>query len=334
MTAALEFTDVSVRYRNTWGRGVQALDGMDLVVEPGAIFGLLGPNGAGKSTAVYVALGLIRPQGGSCRVFGRVLERGSEAFHDIGYLPEEAHYHNDLTVREALTIYALLSDPARSWPVDETLDRVGMLAAADRRLGTCSKGMRQRLGLAQAIIHRPRLLILDEPTRGLDPVIVHSFRVVLEELAREGTTIFLNSHVLSEVEQICTRVAILTSGRVALTGSLKDLLPVGEGYRVRYATADGNGGALLHGAVRRDDHWEATVPEAALDAAWTTLRAGKASILLVERHRQSLEELFVRTVSTGTVSTGTVATGAITAGAHTAATTPPHVSPASKDTSA
>lgn len=309
MTAAVEFSDVSVRYRSFLGRGVQALKGLDLSVESGSVFGLLGPNGAGKSTAVYVALGLIRPQGGSCRVFGRVLERGSTAFQEIGYLPEEAHYHADLTVREALGFYARLTDPSRSWGIDETLERVGMLAAANRRLGTCSKGMRQRLGLAQAIIHRPRLLVLDEPTRGLDPVIVHAFRVILEELAREGTTIFLNSHVLSEVEQICTRVAIMNGGRVVLSGSLKDLLPVGDAYRIRYATPDGADG-ILAGSSRRDDHWEASVPAVELDQAWSSLRAVNASIHLLERRRQTLEELFVRTVSDGGTDTPQAGVGA------------------------
>lgn len=305
MTTAITFEDVSVRFggyrfNDRWrlpgrfGRGVQALDGLTLDVEAGSIFGLLGPNGAGKSTAVYVALGLIHPDRGACRVFGQVLERGAEIFRDIGFLPEEAHYHGDLTVREALTYYAQLTDPKRAWPIDETLERVGMLESANRRLGACSKGMRQRLGLAQAVIHRPRLIILDEPTRGLDPIAVHTFRVIIEDLTRGGTTIFLNSHVLSEVELFCTRVAILEHGRVVLQGALRDLLTVGDQFRVRYATENSCG---ITNATRHDGQWEAFVPESQLDQTWSKLRSAGATIHLIERRRQTLEELFVKTVS-------------------------------------
>lgn len=292
MTAALEFDGVSVSFSSglIGRRYIHALRDFSLEIEEGSIFGLLGPNGAGKSTAVYVALGLLRPNAGSCRILGEHPTPGAPVFGSIGYLPEEPHYHDFLTVREALAFYARLFSPAHALPLDETLARVGMLDSADRMLRQCSKGMKQRLGLAQAIIHKPRVLILDEPTRGLDPMIVRDFRTIMQELNREGTTILVNSHVLSEVEMTCTRVAILKSGRIAVTGKIEDLLTLKDTFEIRYEAVSG---LDLPGAAHVDGVWHVEVTEPDLDAAWAHLRQNDARLLTLTRMKKSLEEIFV-----------------------------------------
>jgi len=206
----------------------KALAGLDLQVHEGDFFGLLGENGAGKSTALHCVLGLLRPTAGRVSVFGQTPEPGGSLFRDVGYLPEEPHYHNYLTVEEATVYYASLSGVAS--PRDrarEMLDRLGLADHRDRPIARCSKGMRQKVGIAQCVLHRPRLLLLDEPMRGLDPMTVHLFRSLLVDLHREGTTVVMSSHLLSEVEQVATRVAIVHRGKLVAQDDLATL--VGEG---------------------------------------------------------------------------------------------------------
>lgn len=299
MNAALNFKNVSVSFSTGLFRQgkVQALDGLNLEVQDGSIFGILGANGAGKSTAVYVALGMLRPDRGRCEVYGEKLTPGCQGMRQIGYLPEEAHYHGFLRVKEALYYYSRLVEPDHDFDIDDALARVGMLESKDRFLKECSKGMRQRLGLAQAIIHRPRLLILDEPTRGLDPVIVHDFRHIIEDLNKAGTTIFLNSHVLSEVEMICTRVGIMNEGKLVLEGDLDELLSSVGKYRVRYRTEADLG---FPGVVNDGGTWDAVIAEEDLGTAWDKLRSDGVELLKIEKERRTLEEVFVETVVPGT----------------------------------
>ena len=215
-----------VRFRRGWRRTpFKALDGLDLEVREGDFFGLLGQNGAGKSTALNCLLGLLRPDAGRVRVLGQVPEAGGALFRDIGYLPEEPHYHAYLTVEEATIYYASLSgvDSPRV-RAREMLDRLGLAEHLDRPIGRCSKGMRQKVGIAQCLLHRPRLLLLDEPMRGLDPMTVHLFRTMLVELQRAGSTIVMSSHLLSEVQQVATRVAIVDRGRLIVQEELAKLV--------------------------------------------------------------------------------------------------------------
>jgi Cu-processing system ATP-binding protein len=208
------------RVTRTFG-AVAALADVSLSVAEGERVALLGHNGAGKSTLMKIILGLIPATSGEVRVAGSA--PGSRAARQVtAYLPENAAFHPALTGREQIALYLRLrGEPAAK--ADDLLDRVGLGAAADRRIGTYSKGMRQRVGLAQALIGRPRLMVLDEPTSGLDPVSRREFYGILDALAREGTAILLSSHALTEVEARTDRIAILSKGRLVANDTLTAL---------------------------------------------------------------------------------------------------------------
>jgi ABC-2 type transport system ATP-binding protein len=209
-------------------RGVKlrAVDHLNLRVEPGQIYGLLGPNGSGKSTTIKMILGLLQPTAGECRVFGVPSDR-VEARRDVGYLPESPYFYRHLTGRELVRFYARmcgLRGAALSTRVGESLAIVDMTEAAERRVGTYSKGMLQRIGLAQALVHDPRLLILDEPTAGVDPVGSAAISGLILALKSRGKTVLITSHLLGQIEDICDRVAILDRGRLILEGAVQELV--------------------------------------------------------------------------------------------------------------
>jgi ABC-2 type transport system ATP-binding protein len=209
-------------------RGVKlrAVDRLDLRVEAGQVYGLLGPNGSGKSTTIKIILGLLEPTAGECRVFG-VPGARVEARLDVGYLPESPYFYRHLTGRELVTFYARICGlggkglPSR---VADVIAMVGLADAADRRVGTYSKGMLQRIGLAQAIVHDPRLVILDEPTAGVDPVGSAAISELILKLKSQGKTVLITSHLLTQIEDICDRVAILDHGQLMLEGAVRDLV--------------------------------------------------------------------------------------------------------------
>ena len=218
MEAALAVSGLEKRYGRT-----DALRGIDLEVGPGEMVGLLGPNGAGKSTLTKIACGLVRPTGGTARVLGQVA--GSEpARRQTGYLAELFRFPGWATAKELLTLHQRLAgsdgDAAER---AELLELVGLRDAAATRIGTMSKGMQQRLGLAQALVGSPRLLLLDEPTSALDPAGRRVVRQVLIELRSRGISALINSHLLTEVERTCDRVTILSDGRVVATGTPDEL---------------------------------------------------------------------------------------------------------------
>jgi ABC-2 type transport system ATP-binding protein len=218
VSAAFECSELSKRYG-----GTVALAGVDLEVQPGELVGLLGPNGAGKSTLVKIACGLVGPSEGEARVAGEAA--GSPAARSaIGYLAELFRFPEWLRADELLVLHQRLagSDGGRA-ERDELLELVGLDDAADRKVGAMSKGMQQRLGIAQALVGAPRLLMLDEPTSALDPVGRRIVRNLLLELKRRGVAVLLNSHLLSEVERVCDRVAILVGGRIVARGSPAEL---------------------------------------------------------------------------------------------------------------
>jgi len=201
--------------------GVQALTDVSLTVAPGERVALLGHNGAGKSTLMKIVLGLITHTSGTVQVLGAA-PGSAQARQGVAYLPESAAFHPALTGREQISHYLRLrGHPARE--ASDLLDRVGLGHAADRRIGTYSKGMRQRVGLAQALIGTPRLLVLDEPTSGLDPVSRRDFYTILDDLAAAGAAILLSSHALTEVEARTDRMVILSKGHLVAEGSLSDL---------------------------------------------------------------------------------------------------------------
>ncbi len=209
-------------------RGVKlrAVDHVDLRVEAGSIYGLLGPNGSGKSTTIKLLLGLLEPTAGTCTVFG-VPSTDVAARAAVGYLPEAPYFYRHLTGRELVRFYGRLSGlggrdlEARS---GEVLATVGMAEAADRRVGTYSKGMLQRIGLAQALVHDPQLLILDEPTAGVDPVGSAAMAELILGLKARGKTVLITSHLLGQIEDLCDRVAMLDRGRLVLEGAVRDLV--------------------------------------------------------------------------------------------------------------
>lgn len=209
--------------RKDYGR-VTALHGLTLQIPQGEVVGLLGHNGAGKTTTIKLILGLIAPSSGSVEVLGSSpCAKGARSLRmRWGYLPENVCFYNQLTGREVLDYFARLKR-VRAGERDALLERVGLGEAADRRVKTYSKGMRQRLGLAQALLGQPRLLMLDEPTVGLDPIAVRDFFSTLDELRRQGTTVILSSHVLPGIEQHIDRVAILQAGALKALGTLEQL---------------------------------------------------------------------------------------------------------------
>jgi ABC-2 type transport system ATP-binding protein len=209
-------------------RGVKlrAVDNLSLEVGDNQVFGLLGPNGSGKSTTMKVILGLLEPTLGQCEIFGRP-SASVEARRLVGFLPESPYFYRFLSGRELVAFYAGLCGvprARRAARVAEVLELVDLTAAADRPVGTYSKGMLQRVGLAQAVVHDPRLVILDEPTAGVDPIGARAIAEMILELKRRGKTVLLCSHLLAQVEGVCDSLAILNQGRLVAAGNVRDLL--------------------------------------------------------------------------------------------------------------
>jgi ABC-2 type transport system ATP-binding protein len=224
---AIELSGFVKRYATGWGRPrTCAVQALTLRLAPGQVLGLLGPNGSGKSTTMKALAGLLRPSAGECRVFGQIA--GSDAARAlVGYLPDSPQFPAHLTGREFLHFCAGLSAIERAGVagrVAEALRWVGLEAAADRKLGTYSKGMRQRAGLAQAVLHDPPLVLLDEPAGGLDPAGRLTLTRLIRDLAARGRTVVFSSHLLAQAEEVCDRIALLGAGRLLLEGTPADLL--------------------------------------------------------------------------------------------------------------
>ncbi len=303
---AIETEGLTKTFRSRWsGRELTAVDDVSIRVPEGSTYGLLGPNGAGKTTFVKMLLSCAHPSSGRALVFGKN-SREPEARRPIGYLPENHRFPTYMTGRDMLNFYGALSGMetrARLARIPELLNLVGLEQSAHNlRLGKYSKGMLQRVGLAQALIHSPRLLVLDEPSDGVDPVGRKHIRDVLHSLERQGVTIFLNSHLLAEVELFCREVAIIQKGKLALTGTVQDLTS-GSGYRVEsvnvpetletelrakaksFVATNGNL-SLLFGSREEANH------------AVDQLRATGAEIESLGQSRSTLEEVFMKTVET------------------------------------
>ena len=232
---AIETTGLRKAYK-----GTVVLHDLSLTVAPGEVFGFLGPNGAGKTTTVKILMGLVRQTAGTASIFG--LPAGDrEARRRVGYLPENFRFHDWLTGAGLLDFHgrlAGLSADERRTRIPEVIARVGLAGRGDERIRNYSKGMTQRIGLAQAIFHRPDLVLLDEPTSALDPVGRREVRDLIRSLRDEGITVLLNSHLLSEVELVCDRVAIIDRGRVVRSGPLEELLGVTTTIRVTVDRVD------------------------------------------------------------------------------------------------
>jgi ABC-2 type transport system ATP-binding protein len=207
---------------------VEAVKDLSLEVEAGQVYGLLGPNGSGKSTTMKIVLGLVRPTSGTTKIFGRS-SRVVESREDVGFLPENPYFYKFLTGEETLHFYGKLcglGGATLKARAKELLATVGLADAAHRRLGGYSKGMLQRIGLAQALVQRPRLLVLDEPTAGVDPAGSREIRDLILQFKKDGITVLLCSHLLSQVQEICDRIGILHQGVLVREGKLEDLISI------------------------------------------------------------------------------------------------------------
>ncbi|HEX4744636.1 MAG TPA: ABC transporter ATP-binding protein [Candidatus Limnocylindria bacterium] len=292
--AAIETVDLAKRYGT-----LTALAGLTMSIPRGDVFGFLGPNGAGKTTAVKLLLGLARPTSGDAYLLGAPLREPDahrQARRKVGYLPELFRYQGWLTAREVLGVHAeLLGLPKHEW--DSEAVRVATVAGiADRandRVATYSKGMQQRLGLACALLGRPELVMLDEPTSALDPVGRHDVREIIRGLKADGHTVFLNSHLLSEVEQVCDRVAIVDKGRVVTSGTFAELL-AGDTVRLRLTGLDG-ADLSRFGTADREGEWvtiRGIHAERIPDLVAEVVRLG-GRVHAVQPMQESLEDRFL-----------------------------------------
>ena len=291
---AIRTSDLAKRYGS-----ITALAGLSMTIPRGDVFGFLGPNGAGKTTAVKLLLGLTPPTSGDAEVLGaRIGDR--DALRRVGYLPELFRYQAWLTAREVLALHCELAGIDRSaWP-REIADALAVVGLSDRgagRVATFSKGMQQRLGLGVALLGAPELVILDEPTSALDPVGRHDVREIIRALGERGTTVFLNSHLLSEVEQVCHRVAIVDRGRVVAQGTLDELLG-GDTVRIRATGLDRAAKTALAGYGQVDDEGDWLVirgidDERVPDLIADIVGAG-GRVYAVEPRHESLEDRFLR----------------------------------------
>ncbi len=291
---AIVTRDLAKRYG-----AIQALAGLTMTIPRGAVFGFLGPNGAGKTTAVKLLLGLAQPSGGSGEILGQPIgERSSRK--RVGYLPELFRYQGWLTAREVLALHCELAGIDRAaWQreIEDALAVVGLLDRGSTRVGGFSKGMQQRLGLGVALLGSPEVVLLDEPTSALDPVGRHDVREIIRTLRDRGVTVFLNSHLLSEVEQVCDRVIIVDHGKIIADGTLAELLRTDTvRLHVTGLLRDAVGHLARFGRIGEEDEWlvvrgidAANVP----DLVAEIVRLG-GRVYAVEPKHESLEDRFLR----------------------------------------
>ena len=306
--AIVRVDDVVKDFRPGFGlRTKRVLHGISFEVQDGEIFGFVGPNGAGKTTTLKILMGLIRATEGRASILGCDVRETAFRQH-VGFLPENPYFYDYLTGREILSFYAKLSGVGsrdRARRVAELLDWVGLSAAADARLRTYSKGMLQRVGIAQALVHDPRVVFLDEPMSGLDPIGRKEIRDLILRLRSEGKTVFMNTHILPDVEMVCDRVAIIVQGQVRHEGATDAFLGEGEPEvdlviaalppelparleEMTGATPRGHGDRL---ELRVRQKHVADVIEATL--------AGGGDVVSVTPHRTSLESIFLHAVEEG-----------------------------------
>ena len=304
--AAIEILGLEKTYRvGFWRkRPKRALHPLDLTVENGEIFGFLGPNGAGKTTTLKMLMGLVFPTGGSARILGMELD-DPRMKAQIGFLPEQPYFYDYLTGSELLKYYGLLSgmNSAGLMPkIEAALERVGLRDAAHLQLRKFSKGMLQRVGIAQAILHDPKVVFLDEPMSGLDPMGRREVRTLIEGLKAEGKTVFFSTHILSDAEALCDRVAIIHHGKLRGVGAVEELT-AGVTAQVEIVWA----GTLIPASLRAlatechvaGDTVRAVFGAVQQDAALETLKREKLRLISVVPVRTSLEEYFVAQLGNG-----------------------------------
>jgi len=299
--AVLTLEGVAKSYRTHLSlRKYWILKDLSFEVHPGEIFGFIGTNGAGKTTTIKLVLGLLFPDSGTIRLCGEDPAR-PEARRRVGFLPENPYFHDYLTGAEFLDFHARLHgfrQPERRKRVGELLERVGLTNRADRALRLYSKGMLQRIGLAQALLHDPDVVILDEPMSGLDPIGRRDVRDLILELKRRGRTVFFSTHILSDTETICDRVGMLVRGRLAAIGTVEELVRGEvESWEVTLAWPGPGNPPIGQVLSRRDDRVLLQVgSQADLHRLVASLNGGGARLVAVSPARRSLEDLLVKEV--------------------------------------
>ena len=278
----------------------RSLENLTMQVENGEVFGFLGPNGAGKSTTIKLLMRLIFPTSGSARILGKSIEDVS--MHSaIGYLPEQPYFYDYLTAAELLEYFARfhkLTAADRHERVQRMLKKVGLESAKKIQLRKYSKGMLQRVGLAQAILHDPQVVVLDEPMSGLDPLGRREVRDIILELKREGRTVVFSTHILSDAEMLCDRVGVIVGGKLRGVGTPGEMVGIQtQGMEILFEP-DGTGKSLplLARATKTGERYRVQLPEAELYAALEELKAARARILSVAQIKPTLEEFFMNLV--------------------------------------
>lgn len=311
--AAIETVNLAKHYAvGFWKkRRKDALKPLNLEVQEGEIFGYLGPNGAGKTTTLRLLMGLVYPSAGSAKILGCELT-DTKMKAQIGFLPEQPYFYDHLTAIELLDYYAQLSGvdgKYRRQKVDAALARVGMTDAAKTQLRKYSKGMLQRVGIAQAIVHEPKLILLDEPMSGLDPIGRREVRDLIQELNEEGRTIFFSTHILSDAETLCDRVAVLNRGELRGVGVVADLAREFTG-NVEIAWLGANARPAIEALGGKThstgDAFRAVIPEAQQDAAIDALRRAQAKLISITPVRATLEDYFLERLAQADAATAEV----------------------------
>jgi ABC-2 type transport system ATP-binding protein len=300
MPFAFEAVGLTKTFRRWWSRReVRALRDVTLSVQPGNVFGLLGPNGAGKTTLVKIALTITRLDRGKVKLLGQSIHNRS-VLRRVGYLPENPRFPAHLTAIQVLRLYGnlsgvdkkRLSENAAKW-----LERLELAQWGDTRVSKFSKGMNERLAFAQALIHDPDLIFLDEPTDGLDPLGRKEVRTVCRELADAGKTVFINSHILSEIELICDRIALMKSGEIVEQGTIAELTSSKGGYEVIVPVADGLSEWLRQKTLSFasvNGHLRVQVPDrSSANELIDALRQRNIEIESLIAKRQTLESVFI-----------------------------------------
>lgn len=276
--AAVEIRNLVKDFKTSFRKEpLRAVDDVSLRILPGEVYGLIGPNGSGKSTTMKALLGLVEPSSGSCSIFGRDSLK-VDSRNDVGFLPENPYFYKHLTGKETLEFYGKLCGlrgRALASRVAELLALVDLEGAKDRRIGGYSKGMLQRIGLAQALVQEPRLVILDEPTAGVDPVGSRQIRDLIFKLREQGITVFLCSHLLEQVQEVCDHVGIIFRGKMVREGRLEDLISIEDQTEVILRDA----GPKL------------------LDSIRLLADGADAEIVRMGKPRTTLERLFLKEVS-------------------------------------
>ncbi|HXY26486.1 MAG TPA: ABC transporter ATP-binding protein [Candidatus Acidoferrum sp.] len=277
-----------------------SLEGLNMHVETGEVFGFIGPNGAGKSTTIKLLLGLIFPDAGTARILGKPIS-DIEMHRDIGYLPEQPYFYDYLTATEVLDYFARFHDLAasdRKERVQQILKKVGLETARKIQLRKYSKGMLQRVGLAQAILHDPKVVILDEPMSGLDPVGRREVRDIILELKRDGKTVMFSTHILSDAEMLCDRVGVIVGGKLRGVGAPEQIVDMKtQGMEILFELEGPNAAPIVSKATRTGDRYRMQVSESEVYDAIEQLRAAGAKIISVSQVKATLEEFFMNLVA-------------------------------------